>query len=137
MQRFRHGRRFANTVVLAGIGRCGVPPVTSRADVAAGVADELDHVLACNLLHLGFMWGGAVAMYLLVARVLEGTTDGDDGGAKPLAALAPRKLDGIPVVPLLCGAVYGFNPFVFREFGVLQLLALRFPPLAFLVVDQI
>ena len=83
---------------------------------------RIDHVLAYNIVHLAFMWGGAVAMYLLVARVVEDIQRPDG---------VPR-MWAVPIVPALCGAIYGFNPFVFREFGVLQLLALPFPPIAFL-----
>ena len=73
-------------------------------------------VLAYNLSLLGFIWGTGISTYLFCWYLLDQKVSrSSQWGSAFVAAL-----------------VLAFNPFVFQKIGVLQVLALPFPPLTLL-----
>jgi len=75
-----------------------------------------NEVTAYNVALLGFLWGAGMAVYATLSCLLPscGTL-----GRRWLAAFVPA-------------IAFALNPYVFREIGVLQLLAIPFMPLALL-----
>ena len=75
-------------------------------------------VLAYNVVILLFFWGAAMSVYALCWWVLGLVPDVRESNQCAAAITA--------------GILFAFNPYMFRELGVLQLLATFFPPLCLL-----
>ena len=75
-------------------------------------------VLAYNLALLFFFFGAGMAVYALCWWIL--------GWVREL-----RQTERC-IVSIIAGILYAFTPYMFREIGVLQLLAIPFPPLCLL-----
>ena len=85
-------------------------------------------VLAYNIALLGFLFGAGISAYALCWWLLE-PADGDlKNGSSTFTA--SRRYRWISAVT--SGILYAFNFYMFREVGVLQLLATLFLPITFL-----
>lgn len=71
-------------------------------------------ILGYNFVYLACIWSGAFLMYAFVQQIL------------------PAEARGRWVASVAAAILFGFNPYVFRELGVLQLSAIGFPVLALL-----
>lgn len=81
-------------------------------------------VLTYNLLLLGFVWGAAMAVYLLCWHLFKEPQEEADHTEKRLSSRW--------IAAVTAGILYGFHFYIFNEMGVLQLTATLFPPLTFL-----
>ena len=89
-------------------------------------------VLAYNATLLGFLSGAAMAAYALCWWLL-GTFE-ENSTSQRITKNASMKYRWAAAVT--AGILYGFNFYMFREIGVLQLLATLFPPIAFLGIHR-
>lgn len=89
-------------------------------------------VLAYNTALLGFIWGAGMAAYALCWWLL-GTFE-KDSRKQIRTTKVTRRYRWLSAVTT--GILYGFNFYMFREIGVLQLLAILFPPLTFLGIHR-
>lgn len=89
-------------------------------------------ILAYNVVLLGFIWGAGMVAYALCWWLL----DTFDGNLTEPAV--PRKDSRIYrwLSAVTTGILYGFNFYMFREIGVLQLLSVLFIPLTFLGIHR-
>ena len=88
-------------------------------------------VLAYNMALLGFLWGAAMATYALCWWLLGSLEEHSRNQMLTKSSNKHRWLAAVTA-----GIFYGFHFYLFREIGVLQLLATLFLPLTFLGIHR-